>query len=57
MTKALDDLRPHLLEEIESFFVHYAGLEGKKLEIVARKGPRHARQLIKAGRKLFERRA
>jgi inorganic pyrophosphatase len=55
--KTLDDLRPHLLDEIESFFVHYASLEGKKLEILARKGPRHARQLIKAGRRLFERRS
>src|ERR1051326_6478248 len=30
----LDDLRPHLLPEIESFFTHYAGLNGKKLRIV-----------------------
>jgi inorganic pyrophosphatase len=47
--KHLDDLRPHLLPEIESFFTHYAGLEGKKLRIVRRSGPRRARKLLRAG--------
>src|SRR5437899_1413831 len=31
--RKLGDLRPHLLEEIESFFIHYAALNGKKLKI------------------------
>jgi inorganic pyrophosphatase len=52
--KHLDDLRPHLLPEIESFFTHYAGLEGKKLRIVRRSGPRRARKLLKAGAKAFK---
>ena len=52
--KTLDDLRPHMIEEIESFFGHYAGLNGKQLEVLARKGPRRARKLLKAGAKKFE---
>ncbi len=50
----LADLRPHLLDEIESFFVHYASLEGKRLEFLCRRGPRHAWKLLKAGRKVFK---
>jgi hypothetical protein len=38
---------------VEAFFVNYAGLEGKKLEVLARKGPRRAYKLLKAGEKLF----
>jgi inorganic pyrophosphatase len=52
--KHLDDLRPHLLPEIESFFTHYAGLNGKKLRIVRRSGPKRARKLLKAGAKAFK---
>ena len=52
--KRLDDLRPHLLPEIESFFTHYAGLNGKRLRIVRRSGPRRARKLLKAGAKAFK---
>jgi inorganic pyrophosphatase len=53
--ETLDDLRPHLLDEVESFFVHYAGLNGKQLEVLARKGPRRAAKLLKAGTRAFER--
>ena len=53
--KTLDDLRPHMLDEIESFFTHYAGLNGKQLEVLARKGPRRAHKLLKAGARKFER--
>src|SRR5512142_834826 len=53
--KTLDDLRPHMLDEIESFFTHYAGLNGKQLEVLARKGPRRAEKLLKAGARKFER--
>ena len=49
----LDDLRPHLLDELEAFFVDYAGLEGKTLEVLGRKGPRRAHKLLKAGARLF----
>jgi len=53
--KTLADLRPRLIEEIEAFFTHYAGLEGKQLEVLARKGPRRAEKLVKAGARQFER--
>lgn len=51
--KSLADLRPHLLEEVEAFFVTYAGLEGKKLEVLSRSGPDRAGKLLKAGIKSF----
>ena len=54
--KKLDDLRPHMLDEIESFFTHYAGLNGKQLQVLARKGPKRAYRLIKDGMKLARRR-
>jgi inorganic pyrophosphatase len=53
--KSLADLRPHMLDEIESFFTHYAGLNGKQLEVLARKGPRRAAKLVKVGARKFER--
>jgi inorganic pyrophosphatase len=52
---SLADLRPNMLDEIESFFTHYAGLNGKQLEVLARKGPRRAARLVKAGARKFER--
>jgi inorganic pyrophosphatase len=52
----LDDLRPHLLDEIESFFTHYASLNGKQIEVLARKGPKRAYRLLKAGIKYRQRR-
>lgn len=55
--KTLDDLRPHLLDEVEAFFVNYAGLEGKQLELLGRRGPRRAHKLLKAGAKLFRSKA
>jgi inorganic pyrophosphatase len=53
--RTLADPRPHLLDEVEAFFVTYAGLNGKKLEVLTRKGPRRAHRLLKAGMKLFGR--
>lgn len=52
--KTLADLRPQQLDEIESFFTHYAGLNGEQLEVLERKGPRRAHKLLKAGAKKFE---
>jgi inorganic pyrophosphatase len=51
----LADLRPGLLDEIESFFTHYAGLEGKELEVLARKGAQRGHRLLKDGIKAYER--
>jgi inorganic pyrophosphatase len=45
----LAQLRPHLVEEIEAFLIHYTGMNGKILRILRRSAPPRARQLLKAG--------
>jgi len=55
--KTLADLRPHMLDEIESFFTHYASLNGKQLEVLGRKGPKRAHRLLKQGMKLAQRKS
>jgi len=55
--QTLSDLGRRTIEEVESFFVHYAGFNGKTLEVLARRGPRRAERLLKKGAALFERRA
>jgi len=55
--KTLADLRPHMLDEIESFFTHYASLNGKQLQVLGRKGPKRAHRLLKDGMKLARRKA
>ena len=47
----LGELRPHLLEEIKSFFVDYNTQRGRKFEALADRGPKTALRLIKAGQK------
>jgi inorganic pyrophosphatase len=51
----LADLGPRTIEEVEAFFVHYAGFNGKTLEVLGRRGPRRADRLLKEGARLFER--
>jgi len=51
----LADLRPHLLDEVESFFIHYASFNGKTLEVLGRRGPKRAKRLLKIGARLFAR--
>src|SRR5215217_8263454 len=46
--KRLADLPQQLLSEVESFFVHYAGLNGKELRVMRRSGRRRAQKLLKA---------
>lgn len=53
--RALDDLRPRLLDEIESFFIHFAAFNGKTLEVLDRRGPERAEQLLEIGARRFER--
>jgi inorganic pyrophosphatase len=53
----LADLGPQRLEEVEAFFVHYAGFNGKVLEILGRHGPRRAERLLEKGARRFERKA
>ncbi len=43
----LEDLRPHLLDEIEQFFAHYVGSQGREFEPTGRAGPDRARVLVK----------
>lgn len=52
--KRLADLPEQLVPEVESFFVHYAGLNGKELRVIRRSGPKRARKLLKAGAKAFK---
>jgi inorganic pyrophosphatase len=52
--KHIDELRPRLLPEIEAFFIHYAGLNGKELRVMRRSGPERARKLVMAGAKAFK---
>jgi inorganic pyrophosphatase len=52
--KHIDELRPRVLPEIEAFFIHYAGLNGKELRVVRRGGPERARKLVMAGARAFK---
>jgi inorganic pyrophosphatase len=52
--KTLDDLRPHLLEEIEAFFSHYNKLKGGEFEPQDRAGPKKARELVEQGAAAFK---
>ena len=53
--RTLSDLPPSLLDEVEAFFVHYAGFDGKTLEVLGRRGAKRAERLLKAGARAFER--
>ena len=50
----LIDLPPHVLPEVEAFFVQYAGLNGKKLRVLRHSGRRRAHKLLRAGVKVFK---
>ena len=47
--RSVDDLRPHLLDEIEAFFIQYNRLRGTAFEVQARGGPERARALLEDG--------
>jgi inorganic pyrophosphatase len=46
---SLDDLRPHLVEEINAFFVTYNRLRGRKFKALPEAGPHQAMTLIDKG--------
>jgi inorganic pyrophosphatase len=50
--KGPTDLRPHELDEIETFFVNYAG-KGKTFKPRKRASAKAARKLVKQGMKAF----
>jgi len=49
--RSLDEINPHLIEEIEHFFVSYNELEGKQFVPEARLGPSKARKIVVDGLK------
>jgi inorganic pyrophosphatase len=49
----IDQVFAHVLREIEHFFTIYKELEGKRTEIRGWKGPREARDAIRASREQF----
>lgn len=51
--KALDDLNPNLLTQIEHFFVSYNQMEGKEFKPLGRADAEQARRLIEEGRRRF----
>lgn len=52
--KSMDDLRPHLVDEIKAFFIDYNRLRERKFKPLAESSPRKARKLIKAGMNVQE---
>src|SRR5207237_6382948 len=53
--KKLGDVEPHLLHEIEHFFVSYNQERGRKFEVTGRGGRQKARRLVQAAEKRFRR--
>ena len=49
--RTLEDLRPHLLDEIEAFFIQYNEVRGTAFEVLRRGGSDRARQLVEQGRR------
>jgi inorganic pyrophosphatase len=45
----IDDLRPHLLDEIEAFFKNYNALKGGQFKPIGRVGAKKARKLLDGG--------
>jgi len=45
--KSLKDMCPHLLKELEHFFVSYNELRGKTFRLLADRGPKSAKKLLK----------
>ena len=54
--KALSDLRPRLVKEIEEFFVTYNKLRERTFKAKDALGPKKAQKLIEAGMKRFKKR-
>jgi inorganic pyrophosphatase len=46
---SLDDLRPHMLDEIEGFFAYYNQTKGKEFRKLDRCGAKKARKLVERG--------
>jgi inorganic pyrophosphatase len=46
---SLDDLRPHMVDEIEGFFTYYNQMKGREFRSLDRGGPKKARKLVHRG--------
>jgi inorganic pyrophosphatase len=55
--ETLDDLRPHLVDEIEAFFQHYNEMRGREFKPIGRGGPKKARKLLEQAESAFQTRA
>ena len=51
----LGGLNTNLLHEIERFFISYNETKGKRFEVLNRRGPERAQELVNAGMKKFRR--
>jgi inorganic pyrophosphatase len=51
--EALDDLRPHLVDESEAFFQHYNEMKGSEFQPIDRAGPKKARKLLNEAEAAF----
>ena len=49
--KSLADLSPHLLDELEHFFVSYNRMRGREFRPLGRSGPEAARRLVEQSRR------
>ena len=54
--QSLNDLRPHLLDEIKEFFVVYNRLRNRKFKPLGVIGPDKSQELIKSGMDAFKKR-
>lgn len=52
--QTIDDLRPHLVDQIEAFFCHYNEMNGKEFKPINRGGPKKAQKLIDRGAEAFQ---
>jgi inorganic pyrophosphatase len=55
--ETLNDLRPHLLDEVEAFFETYNALKEKEFKPLDRSGPKKARKLLDEAADAFSKRS
>ena len=55
--RSLRDVNPHLIEEIQHFFISYNQVRGKKFKPIGVHGPKRAMKLLKQSMEVFKRAA
>ena len=53
---AIDQINKSLLDQVEEFFISYNKSRGKKFKVKARRGAKHAVELVEGGISAFEKR-